>query len=545
MQTVAYTYDLLNRVTRLTASGPATFNVGHSYDAAGQLTAIGAINGSAGVSTTLQYDAVGHLTRLVNRSANGSTLFGDLRHSYDKAGNILSLQDGAGTTNYTYDALNQLTGAVGPGLNESYSYDAVGNRTAKGGVTYVYNAANQLVSASDGSSYLYDANGNLISKTVGGQTTSYTWDGYDHLARIDFADGSHAAYTYDVDGRRLSKRERNGQMTYYIYEELNLVQELNAAGNVIASYVYDRLDQPVSMTRGNTTYYYLYDRLGSVVGLSDGANSLVATYRYDPWGNLIATGGSNPALLNPFRFTGREWDAESGLYYYRARYYDPQIGRFLSQDPLHLVTAGAHGYAYASNNPLRYVDPSGLMERDWRRFWQAVGGVAVGAGTALLIIGTAPVSVPGLIVGAAAVAGGTVAGGVSAIGVEWAATEACDPTRDYRASFKRGLKGGFAGASVVAVGGMGFRGELIGTSFEGAGTALWTGGGRVGGALLRGTQTVGGGFIEGTKGFLLFDSTLPTWALILHRGNVALAPLFVYASLQYDARRNRLRQRGP
>ena len=544
VQSVAYAYDALNRVTRLTASGPASFSVGHSYDAAGQLTALGPVDGSAGVSATLQYDAVGHLTRLINRSANGSTLFGDLRQSYDKVGNILTVQDGVGTTNYSYDALYQLTGAVGPGLNESYSYDAVGNRTAKNGVTYVYNAANQLVSASDGSSYAYDANGNLTSKTVGGQTTSYSWDGYDHLARIDFADGSHADYTYDVDGRRLSKRERNGQMTYYIYEELNLVQEVNAAGSVIASYVYDRLDQPISMTRDNTTYYYLYDHLGSVIGLSDGANSLVATYRYDPWGNLIASGGSNPALLNPFRFTGREWDAESGLYYYRARYYDPQIGRFLSQDPLHLVTAGVHGYAYAGNNPLRYVDPSGLMERDWRRFWQAVGGVAVGAGTALLIIGTAPVSIPGLIVGAAAIGGGTVAGGVTGIGVEWAATEACDPTRDYRASFKQGLKGGFAGASVVAVGGMGFRGELIGTSLEGAGTALWTGGDRVGGALLQGGQAAASGTVGAVKGFLLLDSTLPTWALMIHWGNLTLGPLAVYASLQYARRQDRLRY-GP
>jgi len=545
VQTVAYTYDQLNRITRLDASGPASFSFGHTFDAAGQLTAMGAIDGSAGVSTTLQYDAVGRLTRLINRSANGSTLFGDLRQSYDKVGNILSIQNSAGTTNYTYDALYQLTGTAGPGLNESYSYDAVGNRTAKNGVTYAYNAANQLVSASDGSSYLYDANGSLTSKSVGGQTTRYTWDGYNRLTRIDFADGSHAAYTYDADGRRLSKRERSGQMLYFIYEGLNLVQELNAAGGVIASYVYDRLDQPISMTRDNTTYYYLYDHLGNVVGLSDGANSLVATYRYDPWGNLIATGGSNPALLNPFRFTGREWDAESGLYYYRARYYDPQIGRFLSQDPLHLATAGLHNYAYADNNPLRYVDPSGLLQRDWRRFWQAVGGIAVGGATALLIIGTAPVSLPGLVVGAAAIGGGTVAGGVTGIGIEWAGTEACDPTRNYGESFKQGLKGGFAGASIATIGGMGFRGELLGTSLEGTGTALWTGGGRVAGAAWRGTQAVAGGTIEAVKGLLLFDSTLPTWALILHRGNMALAPLFVYASLQYDARRNRLRQRGP
>jgi RHS repeat-associated protein len=85
----------------------------------------------------------------------------------------------------------------------------------------------------------------------------------------------------------------------------------------------------------------------------------VVSYRYDPWGNLIASGGSNPALANPFRFTGREWDAESDLYFYRARYYDPEIGRFLSPDPLdtHMTP---NRYAYVGNNPASQSDPLGL-----------------------------------------------------------------------------------------------------------------------------------------------------------------------------------------
>lgn len=459
VQQVAYEYDALNRVNRLTASGPATFSLGHSFDAGGQLTAMGPLNGSPGISSTLQYDALGRLTRLVNRSANGATVLADLRQTFDKVGNLLSLQDGAGTTNYTYDARHQLTGAVGPGLNESYSYDAAGNRTARNGVTYSYNAANQLVSASDGSSYAYDANGNRISKTVGGQTTTYTWDGFDRLTRIDFPNSTHAAYTYDASGRRLSKRDPSGQTIYYIYEGLNLVQELNGAGGVIASYVYDGLDHPVSMTRNNTTYYYLYDHLGSVIGLSNGAAGLVVTYRYDPWGNVIATGGSNPTLPNPFRFTGREWDAESGLYFYRARYYDPQIGRFLSQDPLHLTAIGLHPYAYAQNSPLIYADPLGLDAFD-RHWWQAVAGVGTGivVGTffGAAAIGAAPLTAVGLMVGGI-VAGGA-AGGTVAVASEAVFAGPCD--KDYGAAFGAGLKGGVVGGSVGVNVGYFFAGEI-------------------------------------------------------------------------------------
>jgi RHS repeat-associated protein len=97
-----------------------------------------------------------------------------------------------------------------------------------------------------------------------------------------------------------------------------------------------------------------------VIGLTDGAGTLVVSYRYDPWGNLLATGGSNPNLTNPFRFTGREYDAESGLYYFRARYYDPLLGRFISGDPVPLELSG-NGYAYAFNNPTNLGDSLGTL----------------------------------------------------------------------------------------------------------------------------------------------------------------------------------------
>src|SRR5262249_39027285 len=125
-----------------------------------------------------------------------------------------------------------------------------------------------------------------------------------------------------------------------------------------ASYVHGLyIDHPFSMTRGGQTYYYFYDRLGSVAGLTDGAGNVVASYTYNPWGNIASSTGT---LANPFRFTGRQYDAESGLYFYRARYYDPQVGRFISRDPIGIM-GGLNLYGYVSDDPGNRLDPTGTF----------------------------------------------------------------------------------------------------------------------------------------------------------------------------------------
>jgi RHS repeat-associated protein len=147
-----------------------------------------------------------------------------------------------------------------------------------------------------------------------------------------------------------------------VYDGPNLAQELDGTGTLVASYMHGpAVDHPFSMTRGGVTYFFLYDRLGSVIGLTDGAGQQVASYRYDAWGNVTASGPA-ASLEQPFRFTGREWDTDSGLYYYRARYYDPQVGRFISRDPIGRA-GGTNLYAYVDNNPLNWVDPAGLSGR--------------------------------------------------------------------------------------------------------------------------------------------------------------------------------------
>ena len=362
-QTIRYTYDTLSRVVGLAASGPASFVREYTYDAASRLTASGPASGQPGVRTTYSYDDAWRMTRVTQRNPSGSITFNDLQYTFDKSGSILTVSDGSGTTSFTYDALNQLASVSGPGLSETYTYDTTGNRLTKGSLSYTYNAANQLVSASDGTSYTYDLAGNLRTRVKSGQTT-YSWDGVGRLIRIDFPDATYTAYGYDELGNRISKRDRAGVMTYYVYDGMNLAQEVDASGTVLAVYVHDGLDRPVSMTRGGVTYHYLLDRLGNVLGLTDGAGTLVISYRYDPWGNVIATGGSNTALVNPFRFSGREWDAESGFYFFRARFYDPAVGRFISRDPVFgslTVPRSLNPYLYVQNNPTNWTDRSGEL----------------------------------------------------------------------------------------------------------------------------------------------------------------------------------------
>ncbi|MCX6033149.1 MAG: right-handed parallel beta-helix repeat-containing protein [Chloroflexi bacterium] len=357
VQSMRYGYDALDRITQLTATGPAAFTMQYTYDAGGRLTASAPASSSPGIATSYEYDAADRLTRMVNRA--GSVTLGDIRTTYDQAGNILTATDGSGATTYAYDALYQMTSASGPSFAETYSYDEVGNRLSRNGVTYTYNAGDQLVSASDGSSFTYDNNGNLRTRTQGGATTTYTWDSNDRLVRVDLPNGSYVAYTYDSMDNRVSRRGSDGSMTYYVYDGLDVVQEVNTAGAVLANYVYDGLDHPLSMSRGGITTYFVYDGQGNVTALVNTAGAVVASYRYDPWGNTLSVGGSQPTLVNPFRFSGREWDAETGLYYFRARYYDPGVGRFVSTDPAALLP-GISTYAYVGNNPVGRSDPLGL-----------------------------------------------------------------------------------------------------------------------------------------------------------------------------------------
>jgi len=263
-------------------------------------------------------------------------------------------------SSYGYDSIYQVLSATqGAITTESYSYDPVGNRlsdlTTSG---WSNNTSNELTSR-PGVSYTFDNNGNELTKVVGSDTTSYAWDFENRLTSVRLpGTGGTVQFSYDPFGRRIKKVSSTGT-SIFAYDQSNLVEETNGAGTVVARYQQgENIDEPLAMLRSSTTSYYETDGLGTVTSLSSGAGSLAQTYTFDSFGNTTASSGS---LVNSLRFTARDFDAETNLQFSRARYYDAASGRFVSEDPIRFDGDGANFYGYVSNNPLNFVDPSGMF----------------------------------------------------------------------------------------------------------------------------------------------------------------------------------------
>jgi RHS repeat-associated protein len=146
--------------------------------------------------------------------------------------------------------------------------------------------------------------------------------------------------------------------TNYLYDGPDIIEEVDNSGNLLATYSKGPgIDETLAAVRSGATWYYEADGLGSVTSLTNSVGTLTDTYAYDSHGKLTASTGST---VNPFRYAGREFDSETGLYYYRNRYYDSSIGRFLSEDPLEFEGGDANLYRYVGNSPVTYIDPDGL-----------------------------------------------------------------------------------------------------------------------------------------------------------------------------------------
>jgi RHS repeat-associated protein len=206
--------------------------------------------------------------------------------------------------------------------------------------------------------YALDANGNTATKTDSTGTTTYSWDFDNRLTSATLpGGGGTVSYRYDPFGRRIEKISPTAT-SIFAYDNNNVVETVNAGGGVVARYSQGpSIDEPLAMLRGTTTDYYEADGLGSVTSLTDATGALQQSYTYDSFGNTVATTG---ALRNYFQYTGREFDTESNLYFYRARYYDPQSGRFITEDPIGF-NGGLNFYPYTRNSPVNLVDPSGRV----------------------------------------------------------------------------------------------------------------------------------------------------------------------------------------
>jgi RHS repeat-associated protein len=275
---------------------------------------------------------------------------------------------------YYFDNLYQLTRVdYGNGDVHQWSYDDIGNRVQQVVIpsgqppvvtnyTYYQNgqSRNSQLLQSDGlSTYTWDNNGNLSAKAA----TQYTWDYDDRLVGIS-GPSVNASYVYNFQGNRI-KKTVSGAETAYLYLSEDIAKE--TTGGVVTNYLQGiGIDEPVMMERAGAKSYYFSDGLGSIRELTDSVGTIQNNYTYGAWGELRA---QNVTAPNNYGYTGREF-AEEGSYFYRARYLDPGVGRFVSKDPIGF-RGGMNLYGYVANNPVNYSDYNGNQQsgRSVRRYW--------------------------------------------------------------------------------------------------------------------------------------------------------------------------------
>jgi RHS repeat-associated protein len=360
-----YSYDLLNRVTKLTQAGTGvqTKRVDMAYNAVNQLTSLSRFSGVNGVvDTSYVYDLNQRLIQLSHKK--GASTVANYDYSYDAADKLAATVSSVdGTSNYSYDSTNQLTGASHTAqTNEAYAYDANGNRTSGGTVTGVNN---QLLS--DGTyAYQYDGEGNRTKRTEisTGKVTEYVWDYRNRLASVLFKDAGGSVsktidYIYDGNNQRIGKRIDGAVVERYVIDRNQIALVFDGAGVQTHRYLYGtQIDQVLADETAGSTSWFLADNQGSIRDVVDSNGGLINHVVYDSFGKVQSQ--SNAGYDLRFGYTGREQDSETGLDYYRARYYDASNGRFISEDPIGFGAGDKNLSRYVQNSPVNWLDPSGL-----------------------------------------------------------------------------------------------------------------------------------------------------------------------------------------
>ena len=397
-QTSSFVYNSRNQ---LIDESYVDATVVRSYDVHGRLANI---TDSVGGSFAFTYDAVGHLVSSVNQfgavqyafDAGGHVISRQvvgqpaLAYSYDNAGNLTSASLAQSSVTFVYDGDNRLTnltrangvnsqrmydsagrlllikdsGGQGISSSHAYSYDAVGDAAthtttlAQGLTTQpvvnTFGIGNRLLTSGVGT-YSYDGNGNLTSAITANGTTTYTWDGRNRLASI-LASGQTTSFTYDFKGALISQADAGttSLTKKFVLDDITNVAYISQSNGDSLSVLAGRsIDEHLAIIHsGGQVEYGLTDAINSTTQTVDQNGSAVSSVFYEPFG-LTTTAGSYP-----FQFTGRTL-AGTNLYYYRARFYSPPIGRFISEDPIGL-NAGPNVFAYVQNAPTAVSDPLGL-----------------------------------------------------------------------------------------------------------------------------------------------------------------------------------------
>ena len=401
-QNYSYSYDIYGRLNKIaTPQGDFSYTFLPDSDLISQLTRPNE------VATTWNYETHRNLVTQVNNG--GVSIFNYVnnalgyRISMGRSGDVFTSSD---ILTYSYNDRNEIvsaTSSVNDDYEYSYSYDSIGNRqlATLAGVNWSYtlNALNQysnLTSSIKNESFAYDFDGNMLNRD--GWTQS--WNGENRLVEIEKEDVK-LQFNYDYMGRRISMKiyKNDNLITYllFVYDGYKLIEELDALNNnaMLRRYCWQPeelgMDVPLSVYDAtmNTTYFYMTDANKNVCDLVDNLGNVVAHYEYSPFGvQTVATGAY--AQINPFCFSSEYYNSEINLVYYNFRYYSPELGRWLNQDPIG-EQGGINTYNFLENNPIFFWDILGLDKfvydgnklcrisddgKDCKKCWEAISGHA-------------------------------------------------------------------------------------------------------------------------------------------------------------------------
>ncbi len=366
-KTLSYTYDYLKR---LSSRSDGKRTVAYTYTDMG----------SSGTSTQVQ-------GMTISGQSGGTVTYG---YTYDALGNITKVtRNGVTEAEYTYNAQSQLIREKLPqlGVEYAYTYDTGGNirsaavtengTTTTKTYTYGDSAWKDLLTAVNGQGITYDAIGNPLTYYNGSSTWNFTWQNGRRLATAT-GQGNTISDTYDSEGLRTTKTV-NGVKHTYVYLGGQLAEERWGSNYLLFSY--DEAGRPYAVNYNGTWYYYVLNQQGDVVRIVSDSGSIQVEYRYNAWGKVDVTAdAAGLGNINPIRYRGYYYDAETGFYYVSSRYYDPEVGRFISADTTDILFEDEDNllqynlYTYCFNNPVNMIDFTGESPS------QIIGAIAGGIG---------------------------------------------------------------------------------------------------------------------------------------------------------------------
>lgn len=392
-----YTYDDQFRVaSEAIGNSPA---VGRSWDLDGQAIEVGelqlAYDPATGflqgttlldVSDSVTWSAFGELSSY--SAATGAASLLERAYTRDAAGRVTHASEAllggnAVETAYGYDLAGRLTDVSRGGVTiEHYAYDAHGNRTGttnagQPAITATFDAQDRVL-AHGGATYTHVITGERLSRTSAGATTTYTYDTASQLKSVALPDGTLIEYLYDAAGRRVAKKVNGAFVQRFLYgDALGPAALVDESGDVLDRYVYGTSsavpDYLVRMTGPQAgTYRLIQDERGSVRLVVNAATGAVAQQlAYDAYGRVLVD--TSPGFT-PFGFAGGIWDTDTGLVRFGLRDYDPETGRWTTQDPIGLAGGDTNLYAYVAGDPINAVDPTGLAVSTNAAMSSALGG---------------------------------------------------------------------------------------------------------------------------------------------------------------------------